>query len=124
MKKFVSALIISVVAFNSLALPSTAFAQIVDPNTKNQACQGINNTADCGDPSFFMRFVTTVTNILTIIIGGAAVIMLVVGGIRYVVSGGDPQSTKGAKDTILYAIIGLVVAASAQLIVRFVIGRL
>lgn len=66
----------------------------------------------------------TVTNILLFIIGAVAVIMLIIGGIRYVVSGGDQSAVTGAKNTILYAIVGIVVAILAYAAVEFVTGAL
>ena len=66
----------------------------------------------------------TVTNILLFLIGAIAVIMLVIGGIRYVVSGGDQAAVTSAKNTILYAIVGIVVAFLAYAAVQFVIGGL
>jgi len=67
---------------------------------------------------------TTIVNILLFIIAAVAVIMLIIGGIRYVVSGGDQQAVTGAKNTILYAVIGIVVAILAYAIVNFVISGL
>ncbi|HCH34077.1 MAG: hypothetical protein UY35_C0009G0022 [Candidatus Saccharibacteria bacterium GW2011_GWC2_48_9] len=64
-----------------------------------------------------------VSNILLFLIGLAAVIMIIIGGIRYTTSNGDPSQTKAAKDTILYAVIGIVVALMAFAIVRFVVDR-
>lgn len=64
----------------------------------------------------------TVTNILLFIIGAVAVIMLVIGGIKYTVSNGDSNAIQSAKNTILYAIIGIVVAILAYAAVRFVIN--
>jgi hypothetical protein len=52
-----------------------------------------------------------------------AVIMIVVGGVRYTTSNGDSASIKSAKDTILYACVGLVVAIMSFSIVNFVVGR-
>lgn len=66
----------------------------------------------------------TVANILLFLVGAIAVIMLIVGGFRYVVSGGDAGATKGAKDTIMYAIIGIVVAFLAYAAVNFVTDQL
>lgn len=63
----------------------------------------------------------TVTNVLLFIIGAIAVIMLIIGGIRYVLSGGDQTQVTSAKNTILYAIIGIVVAILAFAAVDFVI---
>ncbi len=56
--------------------------------------------------------------------GAASVIMITVGGFRYITSGGDSNSTKGAKDTILYAVIGLVITLFAQTIITFVLSKL
>lgn len=63
-----------------------------------------------------------VINTIIYIIGIIAVIMIIIGGLRYVLSGGDSSSTKGAKDTILYSVVGLVVAIFAYAIVNFVIS--
>jgi hypothetical protein len=49
--------------------------------------------------------------------------MIIVGGLKYITSGGDSGNVSGAKNTILYAIVGLVVVALAQIIVRFVLTR-
>ena len=63
-----------------------------------------------------------IVNILLFILGAIAVIMIIIGGIRYTTSNGDAGSIKGAKDTILYSVIGLVVAILAYAIVNFVVG--
>lgn len=67
---------------------------------------------------------TTVVNIALFIIGALAVLMLIVGGIRYTISGGDTAAVTAAKNTILYAIIGLIVAILAYAIVNFVLVNL
>ncbi len=66
----------------------------------------------------------TVTNILLFLVGAISVIMLIIGGIRYVVSGGDQAAVTSAKNTILYAIVGIVVAFLAFAAVQFVITSL
>ncbi len=63
----------------------------------------------------------TITNVLLFIIGAISVIMLIIGGIRYTVSGGDSSAITSAKNTILYAIIGVIVAILAYAIVNFVL---
>ena len=65
-----------------------------------------------------------ITNTILYIVGVIAVIMLIIGGIRYVVSGGDSKKVTDAKNTVLYAIIGLVIAVFAYAIVNFVITSL
>lgn len=62
-----------------------------------------------------------IVNIMLYILGAIAVIMIVIGGIRYATSNGDSGSIKSAKDTILYAVIGLIVAILAYSIVNFVL---
>ena len=68
----------------------------------------------------FVQTIKLVINIMLFIIGLIAVVMLVIGGIRYATSGGSSEAVKGAKDTILYAIIGIVVAVMAYAVVGFV----
>lgn len=64
-----------------------------------------------------------VINIFSLIVGVISVIMIIIGGLKYITSGGDSGNVSGAKNTILYAIIGLVVVALAQVIVRFVLEK-
>lgn len=64
-----------------------------------------------------------VINIFSLLVGVVAVIMIMVGGLKYVTSGGDSGNVTGAKNTILYAIIGLVVVALAQIVVKFVLSK-
>jgi hypothetical protein len=69
------------------------------------------------------NLIGSVINILSWIVGIIAVIMIIIGGLRYITSGGDSANVTAAKNTILYAVIGLVIVAFAQLIVRFVIKK-
>lgn len=62
----------------------------------------------------------TVTNVLLFIIGAISVIMIIIGGIRYVISNGDSTQITSAKNTILYSVIGLIVALLAFAIVSFI----
>lgn len=62
-------------------------------------------------------------NIISAIVGVVAVIMIIVGGFKYITSGGDSNNVSGAKNTIIYAIIGLVIVALAQVIVHFVLNN-
>jgi hypothetical protein len=67
---------------------------------------------------------TTIVNILLFIIGAISVIMLIIGGIRYTISGGDSSAVTSAKNTIMYAIVGIIVAVLAFAIVNFVLTSL
>lgn len=66
--------------------------------------------------------IQTVINILLYILGAVAVVMIVIGGIRYTTSNGDSSAIKSAKDTILYSVVGLIVAILSYTIVNFVVS--
>ena len=63
-------------------------------------------------------------SIMSFVIGFSAVIMLIVGGIRMATSGGDPQGAASARSTVIYALVGLIIAALAETIVAFVLSRI
>lgn len=118
------------VAFLATAPAQTAYAGDVDC-TADVSGEPLTNAIGCakpdgaptdlfGDGGIF----TTVANILIFIVGIIAVIMLIIGGIRYAVSGGDQTAVTNAKNTILYAIVGLVVAFVAFAVVNFVVTQL
>lgn len=65
-----------------------------------------------------------IVNWLSLIIGIVAVVMIIIGGLRYITSGGDQQKVTNAKNTIMYAIIGLVIILFAQTIVRLVVNNI
>jgi len=65
-----------------------------------------------------------ITNAALFLIGAVSVIMLIYGGIRYTISGGDSSNVSAAKNTILYAIVGIIVALLSYAIVNFVIDKL
>ncbi len=69
-------------------------------------------------------YIQLIINALLFIIGALAVIMIIVGGIRYVTSGGDSNAATSARNTIMYAVVGLLIAAIAYAIVNFVISML
>jgi len=65
-----------------------------------------------------------IINILSIVVGVVAVFMIIIAGIRFITAGGDSNGISSARNTILYAIVGLLVVALAQVIVQFVLGKL
>ncbi|MBW3538577.1 hypothetical protein KY386_03760 [Candidatus Parcubacteria bacterium] len=113
---------------STLALsPLPALAATPSELIKNKACQGSSNAIGCpggtaifGPSGVFDKGVGT----FIFIIGAASVVMIVIGGFRYVVSGGDPAGTKGAKDTILYAVVGLIMAIFAYAAVQFILTNI
>jgi len=70
------------------------------------------------------NIIQMIVNGVIFIIGIVAVVMIILGGISYATSQGDPSKVKKGKDTILYGIIGLVIALLAYAIVNFVLGAL
>lgn len=66
---------------------------------------------------------TRVINLLSIVVGIAAVLSIIISALRLTLSGGDPNSVSSARRGILYAVIGLVIAAIAQLLVRFILSK-
>lgn len=61
--------------------------------------------------------------IFQVVVGLISVIMIIMGGLKYITSGGDATSVGSAKNTILYAVVGIVVVALAEIIVQFVLNR-
>lgn len=131
LKKSLQALLIVPV----LALGVTVAGQLVAPSPayaadcSDSADGGISGGAGCAqgkdqqEDLFGSNGVfKTITNVLLFIIGAISVIMLIIGGIRYVVSGGDSSAVTAAKNTILYAVVGIVVAILAYALVNFVIS--
>lgn len=68
--------------------------------------------------------IATVVTILSIVIGVAAVIVIIIAGIQYMLSTGDPTKVNNAKNAILYAVIGLIIAGLSQVIVQFVVTKI
>ncbi len=121
-----------------LIVPALALGVVLASGTlspvANAACDvngGIAGGAGCaqgsdqqsnlfGDNGIFK----TITNVLLFVIGAISVIMLIIGGIRYTTSNGDSGAITTAKNTILYAVIGIVIALLAYALVNFVITSL
>ena len=82
-----------------------------------QACPTGNNGNSLPD------IVAKVINIFSWVVGAVSVIMLIYGGFKYITSGGDSGGVTAAKNTILYAIVGLVIVALSQVIVNFVLTK-
>lgn len=111
------------------------FAQgLPDNDVTTGVCNSISKTfggdedADCtgaeaSEDSIYV-IIKTIINIFSIVVGAVSVIMIILGGFRYITSGGDSNGVTSAKNTILYAIVGLVIVLFAQVIVQFVIARL
>lgn len=106
-----------------LAVPGLVMAQA---NNKAAVCEGVALTGgDCAAnaESNISGVVKGAINIFSVLVGIVSVIMIMIGGFKYVTSQGDSNNVSSAKNTILYAVIGLVVVALAQLIVQFTLRK-
>jgi hypothetical protein len=119
-KVFQTISIIALVVGIGLVVSPTTFAADC---TSAATCigTGANTAGGSGQNGDLGGLIKTVVNTLLYVLGAAAVLMIVIGGIRYVTSQGDPAHIKSAKDTILYSVIGLIVAILAYALVNFVV---
>lgn len=124
-------LIISSLLTLSAPLVAAPVAVIAQGPIQGGLCKGAQQlvieegVATCQEPQTgrtFTDILRRIVNILSVIIGIIAVIMIIFGGFRYITSGGAQDKVAGAKNTILYALIGLIIVALAQIIVRFVLS--
>lgn len=123
-KLFISALLVFGLMAPALVLvPEVASAQ--ETGIQGGLDQGAKSVDEAGaeqDASETVNnMIATVINIFSLVVGVISVVMIIIGGLKYITSGGDASNVTGAKNTILYAIIGLVIVALAQIIVRFVL---
>jgi len=121
---------------SALAIMAPAAGALADTSVQNS----INNSLKCGSnlqltpnggncdigqsTTDFNKKIQHFINLISAVVGLVAVVMIIFGGFRYVTSGGSDTSVTSAKNTILYAIIGLIIVAMSQLLVHFVIGNL
>jgi ABC-type Fe3+ transport system permease subunit len=82
---------------------------------------GVNSVGGSGQSDDLGAKIKIIVNILLYILGAIAVVMIVIGGIRYTTSNGDSSAITSAKNTILYAVVGLVVAILAYALVNFIL---
>ena len=115
---------ISALVVSSLQAQNAVYAQA------DLACESLGGgdgddggcgAANEGEPEAG-SIVTTAITYLSIVTGIIAVIMMIVGGLKFITSGGDASAVTSARNTIIYAVIGIVIAVLAQVFVQFVIG--
>ncbi len=115
-----------------LSLPTPVLGAV---NPLEQACKESSGATLCKDNSVQQShennsiygpngIITKATGIISMLVGVAAIIVLIVAGLRYALASGDPANVSKARNTITYALIGMAVAAAAQGIVIFVLNKL
>lgn len=115
----IAAMALMLVSFSPLAV----FAQSAE-----DVCQGVGTaagTSGCTPPAGSTSVsgaITLFINTFSVIIGITGVVFIMIGGFKYITSGGDSNSINSAKQTITYALVGLAVAVMSQVIARFVLS--
>ncbi|MBC7707771.1 hypothetical protein H7Y63_00935 [Polaromonas sp.] len=133
MKKFILNIFAALSLLFLLTAPAAVYAapdagastSTTSSTSKQEACAALKQldaTKACGTGGKGVgNLIKVVINILSFVVGIAAVIMVIISGLKYVTSGGDSNGISSAKSTLIYALVGLAVAATAQLLVRFVL---
>ena len=101
--------------FGALAVPVGAQGILGD------ACNGVSSTLCDRSDDEAETFIKQLVNVLLWVVGILAVVMIIISGIKYVTSGGDSAKLTSAKNTLLYSVIGLLIAIFAFAIVNWVV---
>lgn len=115
--KHIKLTLLSLIAVIGITVAVPAYA---GATAQSKIRDGMNAVNDGSNTNLSTSF-RDIANVLLYVLGAIAVIMIIVGGIRYATSTGDSSRIKAAKDTIMYSVIGLVVAILAFAIVNFVV---
>lgn len=120
-------LLISLSILASLFLVGGLTAPTADAaNPRDEICKGIGSVdgkGNCTKDNSLTNLIRRIINIFSVIIGIVAVIMIMVAGYKYITANGDSGNLSSAKNTLIYAIVGLVVVAMSQFIVQFVLDN-
>jgi hypothetical protein len=131
-KKNFQTLIFALALLTPAMVPAIAIADTTDipaslcTGSQFNISTSAGSQADCGTDANgegINGLLKKIVNVISAVVGVVAVIMIVVGGFKYITSGGESSNVSGAKNTIIYAIIGLVIVALAQVIVHFVLNQ-
>lgn len=117
-----------IIAASLLLGGGMALAPVAHANTfKGDACSGISALGGRGcsgnSDSSIRRLFALIVNILSLVVGVAAIIMVIVGGFKIITSNGDSSNVASGRNTVIYALIGLVIAVLAHFLVAFTIGK-
>lgn len=130
MRKKLIIAFVAVLALFTASLPARVLAVEVgnDPFCDKITDEGDKRAAGCpggeGETNDVGDVVQNIINVVIAVLGIVAVLFVVIGAVGYTTSQGDPAKTKKARDTILYAILGVVLAVLAYTIVNFVLASI
>jgi len=127
-------LFFTVLLFSSLlmsVLTPTAMASTTGPFSSVCSQTGASSSVVCTDSKNTSNPISgnngvlvKITDIIAFVAGAAAVILIIIGGLRYITSAGDPEKAKSARSTVINALIGLVVIALAASLITYVVEKL
>ncbi len=76
-----------------------------------------------GVPSGLLNIINSISEAILYVVGTIAVLFIIIGGFQYITSAGNPDAIEKAKNTILYAVIGIIIALLAYAIVKYIVGE-
>lgn len=123
MKRLLASLILAISLLAPISLATLPAYAACSKNAQGQVLSGFS---DCSDATNGQKDVGTligsIINILSWVIGIAAVIVIILSALKYITSGGDSNKTGEAKKTLIYALVGLLIAALAQFVIYFTVN--
>lgn len=129
----IKVLALAFVATITIGIATTSYASAAEetPAPATGACasagdcigRGVTSAGGTGSQADVGTIIKTIVNVLLFVLGAVSVVMIIIGGMKYTLSQGDSSSLTSAKNTILYSVIGLVVAIFAYGIVNFVLTQ-
>lgn len=119
-----ASILLAPVSASALSLSSAVYFGSAGSQASCDALATLNSNESCGSNSSTSveSLIGTIINILSIIIGIISVVMIMVSGLRFMTSGGDANKVAAARQSLIYALIGLAVAALAQALVHFALN--
>lgn len=131
-RKLYALLIILALGLPVFAMSATSHAVNITPicsgkvggtsASNTSVCKDVN-TQSKSNKNPILNILKTALNIISYVAGIAAIILIVIAGITFMTSGGDPQSVSSARNTIIYAIVGIIILVVSQAIITFIIDK-
>lgn len=126
MRRLILRIALPFLGFSILFTPVSAFAwnpfSGVDCTGSDASTSAVCTTKP-KDISGSNGILVTVANFVALIAGIAAVIILLIASIKYITAGGDAKEIESAKNTIIYALVGILIILSAKILITYVVGK-
>lgn len=119
----IASLLLALVATFAIALPTPTYA--IGEVSKSEVCNSIGTGGECKQNGGvdLNKLTATIINIMSIVIGIVAVVMVMIAGFNFITANGDSSKISTARSALTYAVIGLIIVALAQIIVQFVLAK-